>query len=267
MNILVIGGGNMGKTFAQSFLKAKVIQKEQLFLLEKDKLKVDILNQHNIGIARCDFDHYISEMSIIILAVKPQDIKDVYHNLQPFVHDEQIIISIMAGVKMQTIQEELRISRIIRAMPNLPCQVGEGFTAYTASELVPENDLAFIKLLFDTTGMSIQVSKESNLDAITALSGSGPAYVFYFMQAMIEESLQLGFDYEESLQITTQTFLGSVELLKKNNISCKQWIERVASKGGTTEAALKVFNSKEIEKSIGEGIAAAYLRAKELSGQ
>lgn len=267
MNILVIGGGNMGKTFAQSFLKAKVIGKEQLFLLEKDKLKVDILNQHNIGVARCDFDGYISEMAIIILAVKPQDIKDVYKNLQPYLREEQIIISIMAGVKMQTIQEELKVSRIIRAMPNLPCQVGQGFTAYTASEHVPEKDLAFIKLLFDTTGISIQVSKESNLDAITALSGSGPAYVFYFMQAMIDEAMQLGFDYEESVLITTQTFMGSVELFKANNISCKQWIERVASKGGTTEAALKVFNGKEINHAIGEGITAACIRAKELSGK
>ncbi len=267
MNILVIGGGNMGKTFAQSFLKAKVINKEQLFLLEKDKLKVDILNQHNIGMARCDFGEYISEMAIIILAVKPQDISDVYKNLQPYLNDDQIVISIMAGVKMQTIQEELKISRIIRAMPNLPCQIGQGFTAYTASEQVSEKDLAFIKLLFDTTGMSIQVSKESNLDAITALSGSGPAYVFYFMQAMIEEAMHLGFDYEESVQITTQTFMGSVELFSANNISCKQWIERVASKGGTTEAALKVFNSKDIHHTIGEGISAAYARAKVLSGK
>jgi pyrroline-5-carboxylate reductase len=265
MKILVIGGGNMGKTFAQSFLNAKIITKEQLFILEKDRLKVDIFNQYEIGIARYDFDNYISEMDIIILAVKPQDIDTIYSQLKPFLQAEQIIISIMAGIKMKAIQQHLGVSRIIRAMPNLPCQIGKGFTAYVSSESVPDKDLAFIKLLFDTTGFSIMVSKEEKLDAITALSGSGPAYVLYFLDAMIQAGQTLGFDYEEALIIATQTFSGSVDMLTQNNITCKQWIDRVASKGGTTEAALKVFNENDINTNIQKGIFSACERATELS--
>lgn len=265
MNILVIGGGNMGKTFAESFLNAHIIRKDQLHILEKDKLRVEMLNQYNIGVAHYETGDYIREMDIIILAVKPQDIQTLYPLIQPYLHPEQIVLSIMAGIKMESIQRSLGAERIVRAMPNLPCQVGMGVTAYTASPKVPSKDIAFIQLLLETTGLAIQLSREEMLDAITAVSGSGPAYVFYFMDAMITAARQMGFTQEEATQLTTQTFLGSIELFNKNTISCEQWIERVASKGGTTEAALKVFNAHEVKDGIIEGLHSAQKRGVELS--
>jgi pyrroline-5-carboxylate reductase len=265
MNILVVGGGNMGKTFAQSFLNAHIIRKNQLHILEKDEEKVNALNELNIGVANCEPGEYISEAEIIILAVKPQDVKALYPVIQPYMRPEQIVLSIMAGIRMSDIKKNLGATRIVRAMPNLPCQVGMGATAYIANNEVPSKDIAFIQLLLETTGLAIQVEKEDQLDAVTAISGSGPAYVYYFMEAMILAGMQMGFSREDSTRLVTQTFLGSVELFLKNNISCEEWIRRVASKGGTTEAALNIFNQHDVKNAIGKGLLRAELRAKELS--
>lgn len=266
MNILVVGGGNMGKTFAQSFLNAHIIKQHQLHILEKDAEKVEALNKLNIGTAHFEPGEYISEAEIIILAVKPQDVKELYPILKPFMHADQIILSIMAGIRMSDIKRHSGATRIVRAMPNLPCQVGKGATAYIASKEVPSKDIAFIQLLLETTGLAIQVEEEDKLDAVTAISGSGPAYVFYFMEAMILAGIQMGFSREASTQLVTQTFTGSVQLFLDNDISCEEWIKRVSSKGGTTEAALAVFNQHDVKNAIGKGLLRAESRAKELSG-
>lgn len=265
MNILVIGGGNMGKTFAQSFLNAHIITKHQLHILEKDHLKVEMLQQYDLGIARCDAGEYIRDMDIIILAVKPQDIQSLYNIIQPYLHQEQIILSIMAGIKVASIRQSLGVTRVVRAMPNLPCQVGQGVTGYIASPEVPSKDIAFIQLLLETTGLAIQLQKEELLDAVTAISGSGPAYVFYFMDAMIRAAREMGFSEKEAMQLTTQTFKGSVELFSQNDYSCEQWIEKVASKGGTTEAALSIFQQWEVKSGIEAGLHRARERSVELS--
>ena len=265
MNILVIGGGNMGKTFAQSFLNAHIIRKDQLHILEKDEKKVEELNKLDLGIAYCEPGEYIRTADIIILAVKPQDIQTIYPIIKPYMNEEQIMLSIMAGIRIADIKRNSGAKRVVRAMPNLPCQVGKGVTAYFSSKEVPDKDITFIQLLLETTGLALRLEEEDKLDAITAISGSGPAYVFYFMEAMIQAGIQMGFDKESATRLTLQTFAGSVELFKANDISCLEWIKRVSSKGGTTEAALQVFDQHNIKNGIGKGLLRAEQRAKELS--
>jgi pyrroline-5-carboxylate reductase len=267
MNILVIGGGNMGKTFAQSFLNAHIIRKDQLHILEKDALKVAELNSLDLGVAYHQPGEYIRTSDIIILAVKPQDINVLYPVLKPFMREDQIVLSIMAGIRINDIKQQSGAARVVRAMPNLPCQVGGGVTAYFASKEVPDKDIAFIQLLLETTGLALRLDEEAKLDAVTAISGSGPAYVFYFMEAMIRAAMQMGFDRPAATQLTAQTFAGSVELFLANDSSCMEWIKRVSSKGGTTEAALEIFDRQDISNSIGKGLLRAEQRAKELSGR
>jgi pyrroline-5-carboxylate reductase len=267
MNILVIGGGNMGKTFAQSFLNAHIIRKDQLHILEKDEQKVAELNGLNLGIAHHQPGDYIRQSDIIILAVKPQDISLLYPVIKPYMREDQIVLSIMAGIRIADIKRHSGAARVVRAMPNLPCQVGGGVTAYFASEEVPDKDIAFIQLLLETTGLALALDDEVRLDAVTAVSGSGPAYVFYFMEAMIRAAMQMGFDRNTATQLTIQTFAGSVELFRANDISCSEWINRVSSKGGTTEAAIEIFNRHDLSNAIGKGVLRAEQRAKELSGR
>ncbi len=171
----------------------------------------------------------------------------------------------MAGVQIADVENNLATKKVIRCMPNLPCQIGMGVTGFMVSESIPQRDADFVRKLLETTGASIQLYNEDQLNAITAVSGSGPAYVFYFMDAMIQKTMEFGFTHTEASKIVEQTFLGTVELYKVNNLSCKEWIDKVASKGGTTEAALKEFNQKNISDNIQRGLDAARERSRELN--
>ena len=255
----------MGKTFAQSFLNAKVLRKEEIHILDKDPLKIDLLSRFQLGKIHGKPGEYIKDMSLIILAVKPQDTKSLYNQITPFIGPHQMVLTIMAGVTMQTISEELGTDRVIRAMPNLPAQIGVGMTVFCASEGFPEKELRHVHQLIGTTGQAIQVEREDMLNAATAVSGSGPAYVFYFMDAMMQSAIKMGFTFAEASQLVEQTILGTAYLYKRSNLSCEQWIEKVASRGGTTEAAIEVFGELKLQEKVDAGMQRALERSRELS--
>jgi len=265
MNVLIIGGGNMGRSFAESFLNAKVLSHKQLTVIEKDHAQIQELNRMKLGQVYNDYGDFIFDKDLIILAVKPQDAYAVYPNLKTYIQEKHIVLTIMAGVQIQEVEQQLGTNKVIRCMPNLPCQIGLGVTGFMVSETIPQRDIDFIRKLLETTGASIQLYEEDQLNAITAISGSGPAYIFYFMDAMIQQTMHYGFSHTEASKMVEQTFLGAVELYKVNNLSCKEWINRVASKGGTTEAALKSFTHNNIADNIQKGMDAALNRSRELS--
>lgn len=264
MNILIIGGGNMGKSLAQSIIQAKIIPSNQLFIFEKDESKIEELNQQKIGIAFSNPNENFKDADLYILAVKPQDSANIYHLIAPHIHPDKIVLSIMAGIKIESIKIGTNAQKIVRTMPNLPCIVNKGTTGFITQGL-NEGDKEFISQLLQTTGIALEVDDESKIDAITAISGSGPAYVFYFMDAIVQAAIQLGFDKNEATQIVVQTFEGSIELFKNNSFSCNEWIQKVSSKGGTTEAAMEIFDQFNMKNQIGKGVLRAEQRSKELS--
>jgi len=170
----------------------------------------------------------------------------------------------MAGVKIATIQSYFTTTKIMRAMPNLPSKIGFGVTAYTSSPNASRVELNIIHNLLNATGRAIYIDKEELIDVVTAISGSGPAYVFYFMQSMIDSALELGLDEIQAELLVNQTFFGSINLYQQANLSCQEWIKQVASKGGTTEAAINKFNQEKLSKNIKKGINSAFKRAVEL---
>ena len=149
-------------------------------------------------------------------------------------------------------------------MPNLPAQIGAGVTVFTSTEAVTRIELVMVQNLINTTGKTLYVEQESMLDAATVISGSGPAYVYFFMNAMIEAARQMGFSDAEAELLVGQTFTGAVDLYNKADQSCESWIKKVASKGGTTEAALRVFEETALHEDIVAGAQAALDRAREL---
>ena len=149
-------------------------------------------------------------------------------------------------------------------MPNLPASIGRGLTSFVASEEVTRIELLTIESLLDTTGKSIQVSNENFIDASTGISGSGPAYVFYFMQSMMEAALKMGFTPNVSKVLVAQTFTGAIELFNQNELSPNSWMDKVASKGGTTRAALDSMENNNVGELIKEAAFAAFERAVEL---
>ncbi len=264
MKILIIGGGNMGMTYAKAFLRSQITTTDDLMILEKSPEKADKLNELNIGKVYGSSNLCVSLADLIILAVKPQDIQKLFDDIKDQVNDQQVFLSIMAGIKMKTISQSLDISKVIRAMPNLPAQVGMGMTAFTSSDWVTRLELVMVQNLINTTGKSIYVEHENSIDAATAISGSGPAYVYYFMDAMIKAAKSMGFSSSESELLVSQTFKGAVDLYKNANFSCEEWIQKVASKGGTTEAALNSYLKNKVHEDIIEGANAALNRAVEL---
>ncbi len=201
---------------------------------------------------------------IVFIAVKPYHCEELFAKMKPMVNSNQLIVSLVAGLKIETIQEQLGINKIVRTMPNLPAKVGKGITSVTESDEVSRVELLMVRNLLDTTGTSIHVSSENFIDKSTGISGSGPAYVFYFMQSMMEAARKMGFSENDSKVLVSHTFEGAVELFSQGNISPAKWMDKVASKGGTTQAALESMDDNNVNELIKEAAYAAFNRAVEL---
>ena len=264
MKILVIGGGNMGLTYAQSFLRAKITNQKDMMILEKNAKKAEELAKKDIGTVYGTPENCLKSADLIILAVKPQDTNALFASLKPYVDDQQVFVSIMAGVTIQTISDALGVKKVIRAMPNLPAQIGMGMTTFTSTDEVTRIELVMVQNLINTTGKTVYVDNEQFIDATTAISGSGPAYVYYFMQAVMEAAKEMGFTNSEAELLVSQTFKGAVDLYNKSDLTFAEWIARVSSKGGTTEAAIKTFKKHKVHEDIVRGAKAALNRAVEL---
>ena len=264
MKVLVIGAGNMGLTYATGMSKSKLLKKRNIMVLDKSKEKMEEVGKIAHFDAMERMEDCVPKADIIFLAVKPYHAEDLFKRMKHLVNPEQLFISIMAGVTIKYIQEALGIQKVVRAMPNLPAQVGKGLTSYVSAEEVSRLELFMVEGLLDTTGKSLRVKSEKYIDASTGISGSGPAYVFYFMQSMMEAALQMGFSENVSKVLVSQTFTGAVELFNQNNLTPDSWMERVASKGGTTRAALDSMQDNNVNELIKEAAFAAFNRAVEL---
>jgi pyrroline-5-carboxylate reductase len=264
MKILIIGGGNMGLTYAQSFLRSHITVKKDMMILEKSSKKAEELAKKDIGTVYGNPEECLKKADLIIFAVKPQDTQMLFSSIKPYVDAQQVFVSIMAGVTIKTICEALEVKKVIRAMPNLPAQIGMGMTTFTSTDEVTRIELVMVQNLINTTGKTVYVENEKFIDATTAISGSGPAYVYYFMDAMMAAAKEMGFTTSEAELLVSQTFKGAVDLYNKSNLSCSEWISRVSSRGGTTEAAIKAYNKHKVKDDIIRGARAALNRAIEL---
>ncbi|WP_108424109.1 pyrroline-5-carboxylate reductase [Flagellimonas amoyensis] len=264
MKVLVIGAGNMGLTYATGMSRSKLLKKRNIMVLDKSKEKMEEVGKIAHFDAMERLEDCVPKADIIFLAVKPYHAEELLGRMKELVNPEQLFISIMAGVTIKYIQDALGIKKVVRAMPNLPAQVGKGLTSYVSAEEVSRLELFMTEGLLDTTGKSLRVKSEKYIDASTGISGSGPAYVFYFMQSMMEAALQMGFSENVSKVLVSQTFTGAVELFNQSNLTPDSWMERVASKGGTTRAALDSMQDNNVSELIKEAAFAAFNRAVEL---
>lgn len=254
----------MGLTYAQSFLRSRIVTADNMMVLCRTYERANQLSQTHEGCFFSDPRRCVPEADLHILAVKPQDSPRLFEEIRDLVQPGQVFLSIMAGVRLAAISAALGAEKIIRAMPNLPAQIGAGVTAFTSTDAVTRIELVMVQNLLSTTGKTIYVEQEDLIDASTAISGSGPAYVYFFMNAMIEAAIKMGFSASEAELLVSQTFTGAVDLYNKTDLSCENWIAKVASKGGTTEAALKVFRETALHEDIIAGANAALQRAREL---
>lgn len=257
----------MGLIYANSFLRYKIVTKENLLLVEKNETRQQALSKMDIGKVVTSNHKSINDCNIIILSVKPQDFNDLSHSLKTVINPNAIILSIMAGTKISFIQNTLNHKQVVRAMPNLPVEVSMGITAFCTSNEVNHSNLMLIENLLSTTGRTIFIEEENQLNTVTALSGSGPAYFFYFMKYLIEAGVSMGLTEPVSAVLAKQTMLGSFHLINNGQKTLDEFITSVASKGGTTEAALKIFNEHHLGEVIVKALQNAKTRAEELSNK
>ena len=258
-----IGVGVMGSSIIKSLLM-KSITSDQICIADKSPEKLEQLkSQYQVEVK--EIAAIGTSCNVIFLAVKPQDLADVLNELKQTIQPETVVISIAAGKTIKFIEDQLQTNNpVIRAMPNTPAQIGKGISAIAASAKVSSDELKIATELFSTTGEVVVVT-EDKIDAVTALSGSGPAYFFYFIEAMVKAGVELGLTDEIATKLAIETISGSAAMLKESNLDAATLRKNVTSPKGTTAAALEVFSNSDLENIILKAMSAAKNRAQELA--
>lgn len=265
-NIGIIGGGNMGQAMLSGFLQ-QGISANTLFVADHSADTCAQLNR-NFGVYSATNNTSIADKAdILVVAVKPQQMRSVLTEIAPCIVENKLLISIAAGITSMQIFTWLNKpnASIIRAMPNTPALIGEGITALYATPTVSETQQQETQVLLSCLGKVLWIKEEVQMDPITALSGSGPAYFFYMMEGLITAGMQLGLSQQEATELTLQTALGSIKMAVAQTNDLKTLREKVTSKGGTTERGIQTLAQANFLKLLENAIAQASQRAKELS--
>ncbi len=263
-NLTIIGPGVMAEAIIAGLIRNQVLPAQKIIAAgPRPERGSELIERYGIRFT-ADNAEAVSAADIVILAVKPQKLRAVLAGLRGKIAPHAVVLSIIAGASIQTISSGLEHPAIIRAMPNTPAQIGQGITVWTSSTAVTEAQLEAARLILSALGQEIFVEEENYLDMATALSGTGPAYVFLFMEALIDAGVHLGFPRRIAEQLVTQTIRGSVEYyaLKKDHPAHLR--NQVTSPGGTSAAALYYLEKAGFRTALSRAIWAAYERSQEL---
>ncbi|MCX5873329.1 MAG: pyrroline-5-carboxylate reductase [Deltaproteobacteria bacterium] len=267
LTISVVGVGNMGAAIVRGLIDASVTTPDNIMIFDVDSEKMSVL-EAELGVRIADsLEKAIwHDDQVILVAVKPQLIDGVLDSLADQIQGNVLIISIAAGISTEYLLDRLgKDKRVIRAMPNAAAMIGQSATALCKGGASDDNDLETATRLFSAIGSAVVVD-ERNMNAVTALSGSGPGYLFVIMEAMTDAGVLLGLSREVSRRLTIQTFFGSATLAADGK-SFSELKDMITSPGGTTISGLKVMETAGIRGILMETVAAAASRADELSRQ
>ncbi len=266
-SILIIGAGNMGASIATGLLAKRWPADQITFCDHKSSRHKALKNAFPGSTIITDPSEMASPAKIILLAVKPYDIESVCQKLSAIdLPTNTLFISLAAGVPINAFQTWLGSQAIIvRCMPNTPAAIGLGMTGLYSHTDTNDADKQLADLILSSTGKTIWVDKETMLDAVTALSGSGPAYLFYLMECLQESGEALGLNSQDSYTLTLQTMLGAAQLAQHQNIDFVTLRANITSKGGTTEQAINCFVHNDMKKTVDSALKAAAQRANEIS--
>ena len=265
--IAFIGAGVMGEAMIKGLLHQKLVKPERIVAADPHQARLKQLGE-SYGI-HCTADNVLAarEADVLVLSVKPQVMDKVLPELRGRLDGVRLIVSIVAGVTLKTIADSLLNARVVRSMPNTPGQIGQGITVWTSSPDVAGEQRKQAEMLLGALGEQIFADDESFLDMATALSGSGPAYVFMFMEAMIDTGVHMGFSRRVAEKLVSRTIMGSVVYARQSGLHPAQLRNQVTSPGGTTAEALHEMEKGGLRRVLSEGIWAAYRRSQALGAQ
>ncbi|MCZ6539681.1 MAG: pyrroline-5-carboxylate reductase [Chloroflexi bacterium] len=264
MRIAFIGGGVMAQAIISGVkdagLDASIIVGEP-FEDRRESL------QNDLGVeVTANNREAVTGADIVVLSVKPQQLGEVAEDLKGALTAEQTVMSIMAGVKMHSIGLQLDHTKLIRVMPNTPAQIRKGISAWTASDNVDQATLDFVASMLKAIGDELKFSDEKSIDIATALSGSGPGYVFVFIEALADAGVELGLPVHVARHLASQTVLGSAALQRESGKHPADLRNMVTSPGGTTAAGLAALEIGGFRATVAEAVRAAFERGEELAG-
>jgi pyrroline-5-carboxylate reductase len=273
----IIGAGNMGEAFIGAMLTSKLFIKENVWVSDVSSDRLDLM-QRTYGIqTTTDNTALFGQCQVVVLAVKPQQMNDILSQIAPGTDSEpgeaKLVISIAAGIRIEKIEavlykglspEKEALMPIVRVMPNTPALVLKGVAGLSANRYASPEDVENARQILAAMGTAV-IFDEDALDAVTALSGSGPAYVFYLAESMINAGKQLGLSPEHARELTIGTIKGAVALMEAREETPEELRRKVTSPGGTTEAAFTVLTGKDVQGTIVEALKAAEARSRELS--
>jgi len=262
--ISFIGGGVMGEAMVQGLLSKKLLSRESITVGEpredrrrelKQRLRINV-TADNIGAARA--------CKTLVFSLKPQDLDSVMADLKGSLLPNQMVMSIVAGARLGTLRKGLGHDAVVRIMPNTPAQIGEGMSVWTTTRNVTKTQLAQARTILQALGKELYVNDEKFLDMATAVSGTGPTYVFLVMEAMIDAAVHLGFPRHLAYQLVTETMRGSIIYAMKSERHPAELRNLVTSPGGNSAAALYELEKGSLRTVLSKAIWAAYERSKSL---
>lgn len=261
MRVFFLGGGNMATAIVAGMSQAGGYDIE---LIDRNQNK----RQYLIDTYQVRANEALPELNaddVLVLAVKPQDMQAATANIRI---NGALVLSLAAGLTTSILSKFLHgHQRIIRIMPNTPCQIGLGISGLFAPATVDGKDKAIAEKIMLTSGSVVWLDEESGINRIAGISGSGPAYVFYFLNALQQAAIQQGFSAQEAYQLSLGTFKGAVALAEKSGLEFNQLQKNVTSKGGTTFAATSVFDQHKLTDVVMDGVQASIVRAEEMQQQ
>lgn len=260
--IAFIGAGNMASAICGGILKSNISNAQNIILFDKNNEQYKRFDE-KCTIAK-DIEDLVCSADCIFLSVKPQTIKEVLAQIKNFDISNKLFISICAGITIESIQSILKNAKIIRTMPNTPLLIGEGVTAICKNNLVTNEDLEFAKSIFSSSGMVTELPEE-DINKITAITSSSPAYVYLFAKAILVGAEALSFKNENTLEMICKTIIGSAKMILADSRSVDELIQMVKSPNGTTERALNVFEDKKFIDIVSDAMKACAERANELA--
>lgn len=263
MKIVFIGAGNMAEALIAGILEQQVEAAENVAVSDIAEERLKHFSGKYGVVTYTDNAQAVATADVVVLSVKPQIFPEVWAVIHSVVPEQALVVSIMAGIPSAKIAGD-QPTRVVRVMPNTPSLVGEGAAGIAAGEFATEADLEIAQRLMAAVGATAIV-EEAQIDAVTALSGSGPAYVFYLLEAMLEAASQMGLDGAVSRELALATVLGSAKLMQETGEAADELRRKVTSKGGTTAAALGVMEERGIKEAVVDALLAAQARSRELA--
>lgn len=259
-----IGAGNMATALIKGLIESKTYTSKDLLAADCTETALKKISG-DFGVECTPFNpDLVTESEVVILSVKPQTIREVIEGIKDGFRDDHLVISIAAGIPLRMIRDTIgKDIPLIRVMPNTPALVLQGVSALSAGPSATPAHMETAKEIFEAVGDTVEVTEEM-MDAVTAVSGSGPGYVFYLMECMVDAALEVGLEPDVATRLVIQTVLGAGYLAKNSTYSLSQLREKVTSPGGTTEAGLGVMKEQGVKAVIEQAVDAACRRSVEL---